>query len=312
MKQKIYIFGVVTSLIAFIGIIFKVNHFPGAGILMTVGLLLLVWLFLPLALINNYKAEGNKQNLSLYIITWLTCFVIFTSMLFKIMHWPYAGLMLTIALPFPYIVFLPAFLIVTGKNPNFNIYNTVFVLLLLALNSVFAALLALNVSKDRIVDSYNLSGNYNKLETYLSKLPDTAPASAINTKIDAAIKIIDEYQDIILKEDGISRDEWIINPRSLYFPDSRQLATNALLRAEGSRNGTRLEEALKAVVQEMKRTPGYAGLADAAPKILNLEAPEGWDPDWSSRNFSGTNLSWILINLDGLRTNLLMIKSSGY
>ena len=187
MKQKIYILGVVTSLIAFIGIIFKVNHFPGAGILMTVGLLLLVWLFLPLALVNNYKAEGNRQNLLLYIVTWLTCFVIFTSMLFKIMHWPGAGIMLTIALPFPYIVFLPVFLVVTGKNKNFNIYNTVFVLLLLALNSVFAALLAFNVSKETIHDSYNLSTNYNKLETSLSQLPASDPESAINIKIDEII-----------------------------------------------------------------------------------------------------------------------------
>ena len=39
MKQKIYIFGVITSLVVFTGAIFKVNHFPGAGILLTLGLI---------------------------------------------------------------------------------------------------------------------------------------------------------------------------------------------------------------------------------------------------------------------------------
>ena len=312
MKQKIYILGVVTSLIAFIGIIFKVNHFPGAGILMTVGLLLLVWLFLPLALVNNYKAEGNRQNLLLYIVTWLTCFVIFTSMLFKIMHWPGAGIMLTIALPFPYIVFLPVFLVVTAKNKNFNIYNTVFVLLLLALNSVFAALLALNVSKETIHDSYNLSTNYNKLETSLSQLPASDPESAINIKIDEIIKVIDQYQDIILKEDGISRETWRNDPMSLFYPDSRQVAASALRDAEGSPDGTRLEDALRSLVLEMEKTKGYRELARVAPTILNLVAPEGWEPDWGVRNFTGNNLAWVMINLDGLRTNLLMIKGSVY
>ena len=147
MKQKIYILGVITTLIVFIGAIFKVNHMPGAGVMLTLGLLTMVFIFLPAALINHYKSEESNHNLLLYIVTYLTCFVIFISMLFKIQHWPFAGVMFTIALPFPYVIFLPVFLIVTAKNKNFNIYNTVFVLLLLALNSVFSALLALNVQK---------------------------------------------------------------------------------------------------------------------------------------------------------------------
>ena len=139
MKQKIYILGLITTLIISTGVIFKMEHWPAAGIMITAGTLILILLFLPFALINNYKAEGNTRNRLLYIVTYITCFVVFTGMLFKIQHWPFAGTGLLIALPFPYIVFLPVFLAVTSKNNNFNIYNTVFVLLLLALNSVFSA-----------------------------------------------------------------------------------------------------------------------------------------------------------------------------
>ena len=144
MKQKIYILGLVTTLIVVTGIMFKINHWPGAGYLLTIGIFSLVFIFLPVSLQNHYKAEGNKQNLILYIVTWLTCFVVFTAMLFKIMHWPGAGIALFISLPFPYVVFLPVFLTVTGKNKNFNIYYTVFVLFLLAIISSYSALLALN------------------------------------------------------------------------------------------------------------------------------------------------------------------------
>ena len=66
--------------------------------------------------------------------------------LFKVMHWPGASKALIVALPFPYVVFLPVFLAVTGKDKSFSIYNTVYVLFLLAGISVFSALLALNVS----------------------------------------------------------------------------------------------------------------------------------------------------------------------
>ncbi len=52
------------------------------------------------------------------------------AMLFKIMHWPGAGYVLRVSLPFPFVVFLPVFLAAASKNRNFNIYNTIAVLFL--------------------------------------------------------------------------------------------------------------------------------------------------------------------------------------
>ena len=86
MKQKIYFLGVISAIIISTGVIFKMEHWPAAGIMITAGTLILVLLFFPAALINSYKAEGNTQNRLLYIVTYITCFVVFTGMLFKIMH----------------------------------------------------------------------------------------------------------------------------------------------------------------------------------------------------------------------------------
>lgn len=165
MKQKIYILGIITALILFAGTMFKVNHWPAAAALLIIGISTLLIIFLPLALINHYRNEGNRQNLLLYLVTWLTCFVVFTAMLFKILHWPGAGYYLLIALPFPYVVFLPVYLIVTSKNKNFNIYNTVFILFLMAGQSVFSAFLALGVSREKINDSVAMSTHYNRIKS---------------------------------------------------------------------------------------------------------------------------------------------------
>jgi hypothetical protein len=308
MKQKIYILGIITTLVIFIGAIFKVNHLPGAGVLLTLGLLTMVFAFLPLALMNHYKSEESNHNLLLYIVTYLTCFVIFISMLFKIQHWPFAGTLLTIALPFPYVVFLPVFLVVTAKNKNFNIYNTVFVLLLLALNSVFSALLALNVSRYRIDDSYNLSANYNKLEIMLSQLPDSGVQSPLNSKIDEVIKILDETQTAILNPEQISLDQWINNPGRLAHPDQRK---SAELIMQESYPGEKLANSLISLLNDMKTTPGLKEL------IVNSQAIYYWDElsikpeEWAKRVFNDNTLSWTLIYLDGLRANLLLIKASG-
>jgi hypothetical protein len=293
------------------GVILKVNHWPTAGILITAGSLILVLIFLPVALINNYKAEGNSQNKLLYIVTYITCLVVFIGMLFKIMHWPYAGIGLLIALPFPYIVFLPVFLVVTAKNKHFNIYNTVFVLFLLALNSVFSALLALNVSKETINDSYNISRDYCKVEAAMAAHPLNIEASVVNLKIDEIIKITQNYQDLLLRHEGMTREQWKKDPGNLLRPDSPNIAAGVLSDNGEIPAGVRLEKALSELVALMKQTKGYEETASALPAIIRLYHEKDEDP---AMTFSGTNiiipLSWALIYLDGLEANLSMIKAS--
>jgi hypothetical protein len=74
------------------------------------------------------------------------------------------------------------------------------VLLLLTLNSVFSGLLALNVTKTRIDESYNLSHNYTRLETVLNEIPSYNKESVVYNEIDGVLKIVNVYQDKILKQ----------------------------------------------------------------------------------------------------------------
>lgn len=309
MKQKIYIIGVITALIIFTGTLLKVNHFPGAAILLSVGVATLVLVFLPASLINSYKHEENSQYKLLYIVTWLTCFIVFTSMLFKIQHWPLSGTLLTIALPFPYIVFLPVFLIVTSKNKNFNIYNTVFVLLLLALNSVFSCFLALTFSKDRIDDSYNLSRNYIRIETVLKQLPVHNEKSTVNQKIDDVLKTVNKYRDLILKQEGLSPEQWNSNPGNLRRPEAHA-ASDAILNPHGPYPGKELQAGLKSLILEFGKTPGYESLAKAAPLIFAFKEADNEGDPWAQQVFAYNTLSWALIYLDGLETDLYLIKTS--
>jgi hypothetical protein len=311
MKQKLYILGVLSVLIISTGTVFKLNHLPGASILIALGIFILVLLFLPAALVNNYKAEGNGQNKVLYIITYITCFVVFIGMLFKIMHWPYAGVGLFIALPFPYIVFLPVFLIVTSKNKNFNIYNTVFVLLLLAMNSVFSALLALNVSKETIDDSYNLSRDYCNVKSVMVQFPVDQNESAVNMKIDEVIRITNEYQDIILKQEGMSREQWEKAPGNLLRAESTNVAASVLADNGEAPAGKKLEKALSELVVLMKQTKGYEDTINVLAWVAGLGAYGEKDPasEFIFRN-GLINLSWAITYLDDLESNLLMIKAA--
>jgi len=306
MKQKIYFLGLVTTLITLLGVMFKVNHFPGAGIMIAFGIISFVLIFLPVALRNHYGTEGNRQNSFLYFITWLTGFVVFSGMLFKIMHWPGAGFIMTLAIPFPYVVFLPIFLVVTSRDKNFNIYNTVYVLFLLSVVSVLSAMLALDVSKTRIDDSLGLSENYNKLENVLDETISNDLQSPVVREINKILVIVDDYQDKILKYEGITEEQWNKDPSTLPNKTKRAVIGTG----KKSMVDTRLETGLKNLISELKVTPGCEEISESAPVIFDFrETPEG-NFEWTNRIFRENSLSWVLIYLDGLETNLKLIRSS--
>jgi hypothetical protein len=310
MKNKTYILGLVTTLLVFLGIFFKISHWPGAGYLLILGIFMLIFVFLPVALSNNYKAEGNKENRLLYIVTWITCFVVFTSMLFKILHWPGAGYALLVAIPFPYVIFLPVFLYVTGKYKNYNINNTVSVLFLLVLISAFSALLALNVSKEKIVDSLGICANYNKIDIAYNKLPVAKSQSPVIQKIDEALKLIDEYQDLIYRHEGITREQWIENPEILMELDSRKVAKARMLTGREGAVHEELQAALSDLIILIEKDPGNKSLAANITAILNIEHLHGERYIWTDALFKGNVQPWVHTYLDGLKTNLKLIKAT--
>jgi hypothetical protein len=309
MRQKIYLFGIFNLLLIFTGVIFKLIHWPGAGIMMTLGIAVFVLGFVPASLINHYRARGNRQNLLLYLVTGAACFVIYTAMLFKIQHWPFAGAAITIAIPFPYVVFLPAFIAVTSRDKNFNIYNTVFILLLLALSSVMAALLALNVSRERINDSFNLSRDYYNTTEILGGFPTGLNQGTIADRIDQVIKTVDDYRSAILVQAGISSEQWEKSPVTIRQPDARQVTTEALFKDRSS-PGNKLEKELESLGEEIAKSNELKELAALIYQLSDLGETRDPYSSWSLRNFTATNLSWSLIYLDALKANLLILKTS--
>ena len=307
MKQKLYILGLINVMVILLGTIFKVNHWPGAGVMLTLGLTVFSVVFIPLALVSSYRADENKNNLLLYLITGVTCFVVFIAMLFKIQHWPYAGIWLTIALPFPYVVFLPVFLVVTSKDKKFNIYNTVFVLFLLAVNSVFSAMLALSVTRERINDSFNLARNLNKTESLIRQIPVTNTKSLVIQKIDDVLQVADQYRETILEGEGVQAGDWRNNPGVIGRPESLQVAARALEKAGDSPAGTKLYNSLKDLLAEVQKTPGCELLAKELPAILDLDNNDQGESVIIQMYVS---LAWSLVYLDELQDDLMMIRAT--
>ena len=68
MKKFTYLFGMSSALITLIGALFKRMHWPGAGILIPVGMAMVVLVFLPLYFRSGYREQLDKKNLVCYRI----------------------------------------------------------------------------------------------------------------------------------------------------------------------------------------------------------------------------------------------------
>lgn len=148
MKKFIYISGIIFINLLLAGVISKVNHWHGAGILLTFTIILMVFLFFPIALVTSYKQHKDKFQLHLYIIAYLTIALELFGMLFKIQHWPGADLFLFIGLPLPFVLFLPFYVRYHNKtkaNSDKNFLSFIFFMIYLA---IISSLLALDISKN--------------------------------------------------------------------------------------------------------------------------------------------------------------------
>ena len=72
MKNFTYIFGLSSAVLTILGSFFKRMHWPGAGIMITVGLVLIVLVFLPLYFISNHREQVEKKNPVYAIVGYLT------------------------------------------------------------------------------------------------------------------------------------------------------------------------------------------------------------------------------------------------
>ena len=151
MKKFMYILGIIAPSLLIIGAFFKLMHWFGSGILLVLGTLLLGAVYLPVFAMVNIRDTRKKEkrvNLTLYVTGVITGFVFITAFLFKIMHWPGAGLGILISVILAVAVFIPVLAAHALKNKENQLHNFSILIFVLSFMAVNIMLFALKVSKN--------------------------------------------------------------------------------------------------------------------------------------------------------------------
>lgn len=142
----LYLFGLLSFLPLTAGVLFKVQHWPGAGILITVGIGATVALFLPTLLYVKIKDSQRKNLNPVLTVGVVSGMIHILGLLFKLMHWPGATLMLFLGPMVFVLVFLPWYYYKVYKEKEFVTFEFIFLLVGIIWFILTSTLFNLNIS----------------------------------------------------------------------------------------------------------------------------------------------------------------------
>lgn len=116
MKKTMKISGIAGTVMLGFAALFKISHLPGAGLMLTLGSLILAFVFMPSALTVLWKETHSGKKLFLYISAFITAMLFIAGVTAKVQHWPMAGLILALAALSGILAFVPALLYAKLKD----------------------------------------------------------------------------------------------------------------------------------------------------------------------------------------------------
>lgn len=200
MKNFTYLFGLSAAIVTIVGSLFKRMHWPGAGILITVGMVLIVFVFLPLYFITNHREQVERKNPVYAVVGYLTIAFLLAAATFKIMHWPGAGFLIYGSIGFILIGFIPLYVVNVFQRSGKEKTNLPYFVMLLVGIACVMLMGNVNMGKNAL-DMYmnEALANENRIEEVQERtalLLDRARDSIYADQLATIAEIHDQARDL--------------------------------------------------------------------------------------------------------------------
>lgn len=319
MKKTMIVSGTFSAAVMSLGIFFKFMHWPGASILIILGIAVSSLVFLPLLFTLKAKEKQHTKDKITLAIATLAGALISLAILFKVMHWPGANLMGTIFVGLMILVYIPVYFFSGIKNPDLKVNTIVTTIIMIMGCGLFLTLVN---SRPYIQDNANEVTNEVLQESYVSMSEQTrmlsstacmAPPVKDDRLEEACNMTCDRIETLKLSLINSSEDIQVktVNYRELGKLDNYDAPTIALF---GSPNQDPVPGADLKVIREQLQTINLlmkeklntpVSLIDLSDK-KNLRS--GVTQSWEIHYFYCTPLANVLRNLTQLQINIRFIQ----
>ena len=124
MKKTIYFIALITTFFIVFGSLFKIMHWPGAAVMITIGSFSFAFLFIPLIILKKFKEDSFLKDQIIYSLGIILGTVLGVGFIFKIMHWPMASALMLSSIVLFNFLFVPVYFVSRYKREELR-YNTI-------------------------------------------------------------------------------------------------------------------------------------------------------------------------------------------
>lgn len=236
MKKSLYISGLASAILTLAGATLKTFHLPGAGIMIVLGVVLFALVFLPLMIALKFKDDESITDKIVFTFGLLLGIATSLGLLFRIMHWPYANILMRTGLTLFVFGYTPLYFVTRIRRAEQKFQTTVNTVLLMASGGLLYGMYNLGYSKS-VEDSYHeafalIESNEMKIESlneqYYMQVANTGDIKFLKTitdeldqKIEGIKKnVVKEIEGIVVADNEQLSDYKLSNPKEVYKVES--------------------------------------------------------------------------------------------
>ncbi len=324
MKKFMYILGTIAPSLLIVGAVCKLQHWPGAGVLITLGTFLLAVVYLPvfaMVSIRDTRKKGKRVNKPLYIIGVVTGFIFLIGILFKVMHWPGAAIALTFSVLFTVVVFIPILVTHALRDKENQLQNFSILIFILAMMAVNIMVFALKVSKNvltsmkvtteaSMVTSQTLEANNDWLLKQATQLDLAGTIGEQSDALDAYIQeIMAEIVLLTHKKNlaAVGMDNSIDLQQASFFDVNVSVSQVIFGDEKTTGKGITLMTFLESYKELLHENAGQA-LDESIDQMLNTDPIGNYQETWLSYNFNQAPMIGALNVLSNLHVSLRYLE----
>lgn len=327
MKKFLTIFGAFIVFFFTIATFFKLMHWPGSAAIMTLMLLLFAVVFIPLFFIQRMIEDKSGLSIVTNIFGLFSTSLMFVGILFKMMHWPGASIMLVFGILFFVFPTLILYVIYQFKQKQRKFSEFWKFIFLAVLAGVFILFWGVSVSRNILtsflnIEDVTLSTNKNLEEYNAFVLKQIVSYDSTNSvAIESSSMIHAQTKEMVvyiesIKEEMISRiesnpeaknDHWQIMAKDNYDAPTYYLGDY------DSKKGKELVSKIKAfnieIEKQMKAVNGDSESAAYGIDIsVNPQMAGGYDMQWNEAMFYNQTVVGTMAILSSLQNQALNVE----
>jgi len=327
-KPVLHILSAIGGIALMLGILFKIQHWPSASILLGTGWITLLVIFLPTWLIVYTKENKSKKGVWIYVIGVIGVILFELSTLFKIQHWPGAGVMMMTGAVLVVSIFLPFYTYKLYKKSDFTSGRFIYLIILVSFFLIFGFLINLNLAR-RVYKGLSFTDLYAQTEKnyFVNSNSIILKSIQLTNNMNEAVALVKHKADslsssisemkrnLIIKTEQINQKEvekYLNNIELISDKSQNRIVNQLLFGDDNNAYAKELKQGLEAYKQILVNSIGQNYDIEQEIDILfNLNDiyENGYYKSWEFSKFKHNSLFTTLIQLTDIERNIRIAEN---